>query len=275
MTKKMIHDFKNMAVQGEKITMLTAYDYPTARILEKAGIDVILVGDSLGMVVLGYDSTVPVTMEDMLHHTKAVRRGAPNTFVIADMPYLSYATPGDALINAKRLMQEAGADAVKLEGGDEYSHIVRFLTQVGVPVVGHIGLTPQTAAQLGGFKVQGQDIDSATKILRDAEVLAEAGVIMLTLEAVPLELAKKITASITVPTIGIGAGADCSGQVLVVHDMLGVYDRFLPTFVKQYEQLAPKIIEAVQQYCSEVKASSFPAEEHSFKLHDDVKQQLF
>ncbi|UWG95606.1 3-methyl-2-oxobutanoate hydroxymethyltransferase [Dehalobacter sp. DCM] len=275
MSKKLSHDFKKMAALGEKITMLTAYDYPTAHILEKAGIDVILVGDSLGMVVLGYESTVPVTMEDMIHHTKAVRRGAPNTFIIADMPYLSYATQADALQNAKRLIQEAGADAVKLEGGDEYSSIVRFLTQAGVSVVGHIGLTPQTAAQLGGYKVQGQDIGSATKILRDAGILTEAGIMMLTLEAVPAELAKRITETISVPTIGIGAGVVCSGQVLVVHDLLGVYDRFVPSFVKQYENLEPRILEAVMRYCSEVKTSTFPAQEHSFKLHDDVKQKLF
>lgn len=274
MRKKTIPELRNMAVQGEKITMLTAYDYPTASILEKAGIDTILVGDSLGMVVLGYDSTVPVTMADMLHHAKAVRRGAPNTFVVVDLPYLSYATPQDALKNAGRLIQEAGADAIKLEGGEDYSEVIRFLTKSGIPVVGHIGLTPQTATQLGGFKVQGKDFESATKLLKDAHAVTEAGAIMLTLEAIPANLAAKITEEINIPTIGIGAGENCSGQVLVFHDLVGLFEKFVPKFVKQYEFLGMKIESAVKQYCEEVKAQTFPSPEHSFPLNKEVLSKL-
>ncbi|MGI6449731.1 MAG: 3-methyl-2-oxobutanoate hydroxymethyltransferase [Desulfitobacteriia bacterium] len=275
MKKKSIPELKAMAAQGKKITMLTAYDYPTAKILEKAGVDTILVGDSLGMVVLGYESTVPVTMEDMLHHAKAVRRGAPNTFVVVDLPYLSYATPQDALCNAGRLIQEGGADAVKLEGGQDYSEIVAFLTRSGIPVVGHIGLTPQTAAQLGGFKVQGKDLDSANKLRQDAQAIANAGAIMLTLEAIPSILAEKITEEISIPTIGIGAGNKCSGQVLVFHDLVGLFDRFVPKFVKQYESLAEKIDIAVKQYCKDVKDSVFPSAEHSFSLNEEVLTRLY
>lgn len=274
MKKKSIPELMAMSEHGEKITMLTAYDYPTAVILEKAGIDTILVGDSLGMVVLGYDSTVPVTMEDMLHHTKAVRRGAPNTFVITDLPYLSYSTPQDALMNAGRLIKEAGADAVKLEGGEDYAETIRFLTRSGIPVVGHIGLTPQTAAQLGGFKVQGKDFDSAVKLLKDAHAVSEAGAIMLTLEAIPSPVAEKITKGISIPTIGIGAGEKCSGQVLVLHDLVGLFDRFVPKFVKQYESLGNKIEIAVKQYCLEVKGSLFPATEHTFSLTEEVLNKL-
>lgn len=264
MKKKTIPEFKTMAEQGDMITMLTAYDYPTAKILEEAEIDSILVGDSLGMVVLGYDSTVPVTMEEMLHHAKAVRRGAKNTFIIVDMPYLSYATPQDALQNAGKIIKEGGADAVKIEGGEYYFEIVKFLTKSGIPVVGHIGLTPQTAAQLGGYLVQGQDSESASLLLEDAYSLEKAGAIMLVLEAIPATVADKITKSIGIPTIGIGAGANCNGQVLVLHDMLGFFDRFIPKFVKQYEFIAPKLKLAVKQYCEEVKGSVFPSEEHIY-----------
>ncbi|HHV64168.1 MAG TPA: 3-methyl-2-oxobutanoate hydroxymethyltransferase [Peptococcaceae bacterium] len=275
MEKKSIPELKAMASKGEKITMLTAYDYPTAKILEKAGVDTILVGDSLGMVVLGYDSTVPVTMADMLHHTKAVRRGAPNTFVVVDLPYLSYATPQDALRNAGCLIQQGGADAVKLEGGQDYAATVTFLTKSGIPVVGHIGLTPQTATQLGGFKVQGKDLDGAKKLLQDAQAIAQAGAIMLVLEAIPSALAEKITNEINIPTIGIGAGNKCSGQVLVFHDLVGLFDRFVPKFVKQYENLAEKIELAVKQYCQEVKESVFPSEQHSFSLNEEVLTRLY
>lgn len=274
MKKKTIPEFRNMTVQGEKITMLTAYDYPTATILEKSGIDMILVGDSLGMVVLGYDSTVPVTMEEMLHHAKAVRRGAPNTFVVVDLPYLSYATSQEALQNAGRLIKEAGADAVKLEGGKDYSEIVRFLTKSGVPVVGHIGLTPQTATQLGGFKVQGKDVESATKLLQDALAIEKAGAMMLVLEAIPAALAERITQKSSIPTIGIGAGEQCDGQVLVFHDLAGLFERFVPRFVKQYESLGVKIESAVRQYCTEVRELAFPGPEHSFSLNEEILNQL-
>jgi 3-methyl-2-oxobutanoate hydroxymethyltransferase len=275
MKKKTIPEFRKMAEQGEKITMLTAYDYPTARIVEDAGVDIILVGDSLGMVVLGYDTTVPVTMDEMLHHTKAVRRGAPDTFIVVDLPFLSYATPQDALYNAGRLLKEGSADAVKLEGGEQYSETVRILTQAGIPVVGHIGLTPQTAAQLGGFRVQGKDLDSAAKLNRDALALAEAGAIMLVLEAIPAKLAEKITQNLPIPTIGIGAGAGCSGQVLVIHDLLGLFDRFVPKFVKQYEKFGQLSVEAVKKYCREVKESVFPADDNSFAISEEVINVLF
>lgn len=274
MSKKTILDFKNMALQNEKIAMLTAYDYTTARILEKAGIDIILVGDSLGMVVLGYDSTVPVTIDEMLHHTKAVRRGAPKTFIVADLPYLSYATEQEALHNAGKLIKEGNADAVKLEGGEEYAGIVRFLTRAGIPVVGHIGLTPQTVSQLGGYKVQGKDLVSAVKLIEDAHCLEKSGIIMLVLEAIPKQLAERITTEISSPTIGIGAGDRCNGQVLVFHDLIGLFEKFVPKFVKQYAQLASVVEEAVQKYRDDVKESKFPSDNHSFFLSDDIVDQL-
>lgn len=273
--KKTIPDFLRMAQDGEKITMLTAYDYPTAGIAEQAGMDTILVGDSLGMVVLGYDSTVPVTVDEMLHHTKAVRRGASRTFVIADLPYLSYATEHDAIQNAGRLIKEGGADAVKLEGGEDYAPLISVLTRAGIPIVGHIGLTPQTSTQLGGFKVQGKDVKSALKLRHDAKALTEAGVIMIVLEAIPSQLAKKITEEINVPTIGIGAGADCSGQVLVFHDLLGLFDKFVPKFVKQYDVLRPKMIEAVQTYSHEVKKGLFPQDVHTYAISEEVIDNLY
>ncbi len=273
--KKTIPQLKSMSELGEKITMLTAYDYPTARILENAGIDTILVGDSLGMVVLGYDSTVPVTVEEMLHHTKAVRRGAPNTFVVADLPYLSYPTSHEALKNAGRLIKEGGADAVKLEGGKDYSETIAFLTKRGIPVVGHIGLTPQTATQLGGFKVQGKDLESATCLIEDAEFVDTAGAIMLVLEAIPASLADLITKKVKIPTIGIGAGNLCSGQVLVLHDMLGLFSRFVPKFVKQYDHLETNIVSAVKTYCEEVKQSIFPSEKHTFTISEEVIDRLY
>lgn len=274
MKKKSILKFKSMAAQGEKITMLTAYDYQMAGILEKSGIDTILVGDSLGMVVLGYDSTVPVTMEEMLHHAKAVRRGAPNTFVVVDLPYLSYTTPQDALKNAGRLIKEGGADAVKLEGGKDYVEIISFLTKSGIPVVGHIGLTPQTVTQLGGYRIQGKDFKSATKLIQDALSIEKAGAVMLVLEAIPAPLAEKITEKTNIPTIGIGAGDKCNGQVLVLHDMLGLFEKFVPSFVKQYELLNVKIQAAVKQYCEEVKGLVFPSQEHSFPLNEEVRKQI-
>lgn len=274
MAKKTIPDFKTMAYQNEKITMLTAYDYPSASILEKAGIDVILVGDSLGMVVLGYDSTVSVTIDEMLHHTKAVRRGAQDTFIVADLPFLSYATAEDALKNAGKLIKEGNADAVKLEGGEDYAETVRLLTRAGIPVVGHIGLTPQTASQLGGFKVQGKDLDSAVKLIKDALSLEKAGIIMLVLEAIPKQLAEKITMELSIPTIGIGAGEKCNGQVLVFHDLMGLFDKFVPKFVKQYEPLGHLATEAVKRYNKDVKESAFPTDKHSFTLSNEVANSL-
>jgi len=273
--KKTIPDFIKMKQNGEKISMLTAYDYPSAQWVEAANVDTILVGDSVGMVVLGYDSTVPVTMEEMLHHTKAVRRGAPKTFVIVDMPFMSYATLELAIMNAGRLIKEGGADAVKLEGGTNFASMVQDLTRAGIPVVGHIGLTPQTANQLGGFKVQGRDLDSAKQLVKDGRALQQAGAFLLVLEAIPRQVAAEISTDLTIPTIGIGAGVDCDGQVLVFHDILGLFDRFKPKFVKQYALLGQDAVKAIQTFNKEVKSSQFPAEEHTFSLSDDVIQKLY
>lgn len=273
--KKMVPDFLKMKNAGEKITMLTAYDYPTAQWAEEAGVDTILVGDSLANVVLGYDSTVPVTMEDMLHHTKAARRGAPQTFLITDLPFLSYTSIEQALVNAGRLIKEGGADAVKLEGGAHIAPMVQALTQAGVSVVGHIGLTPQTASQLGGFKVQGRDIDSARQLVKDALALEEGGIILLTLEAIPRQVAGQISTELKIPTIGIGAGLDCDGQVLVIHDILGMFKGFKPKFVKQYALLGPNAVQAIKAYHEEVKASQFPTAEYTFTLSDEVIQKLY
>ena len=273
--KKTIPDFVKMKQAGEKISMLTAYDYPSAQWVEEAGIDTILVGDTLGMVVLGYDSTVPVTMEEMLHHTKAVRRGATKTFVVADMPFMSYASLDLALMNAGRLIKEGGADAVKLEGGVNVASIVQALTRAGIPVVGHIGLTPQTANQLGGFKVQGRDLESAKQLVKDGQALEQAGVFLLVLEAIPRQVAGQISTELAIPTIGIGAGLDCDGQVLVFHDILGLFERFKPKFVKQYALLGQEAVQAIQTFHKEVKSCQFPAEEHTFVLSDEVIQRLY
>jgi 3-methyl-2-oxobutanoate hydroxymethyltransferase len=275
-TKKTIPQFEEMKAQGEKITMLTAYDYPSALLVEQAGMDMILVGDSLGMVVLGYDSTVPVTMEEMLHHMKAVRRGAPKTFIIADMPFMSYnICMTDAVRNAGRFMQEAGADAVKLEGGETVAETVAAIVRAGIPVMGHIGLTPQTATQLGGFRVQGRDRAAAEGLWRDAQALEAAGVFSLVLEAIPQQLAEFITKEISVPTIGIGAGVNCDGQVLVWHDLLGLFPRFVPKFVKQYVNLSPTVIEAFQTYRDEVKHGRFPEGKHSFNINAELLSGLY
>jgi len=273
--RKTIPEFEKMKQASEKISMLTAYDYPSARWVEEAGVDTILVGDSLGMVVLGYDSTVPVTMEEMLHHTKAVRRGAMQTFLITDMPFMSYATSDLALMNAGRLIKEGGADAVKLEGGENVVSIVQTLTRAGIPVVGHIGLTPQTANQLGGFIVQGRDLASAKQLLKDAHDLELAGAFLLVLELIPRQVAHQISTELAIPTIGIGAGLDCDGQVLVFHDILGLFERFKPKFVKQYAQLGQDAVRAIKSFHDEVKKSQFPANEHTFGLSDEVIQRLY
>ena len=254
----------------ERISMLTAYDAAMAGLMADCGVDMLLVGDSLGMVVLGYDSTVPVTMEQMLHHCAAVRRGAPEAFVVGDMPFGSYQTGvRDAVKNGIRFIKEAGCDAVKLEGGAEVFEIVAALVAAGISVVGHLGLTPQTASQLGGYKVQGKDLDGARKMLADALGLQEAGAFSLVLECVPAELAGIISRKLRIPTIGIGAGADCDGQVLVVNDMLGMFERFLPKFVKQYQNLAPVMRDGVKGYIAEVKTGAFPASEQSFFVKTD------
>ena len=261
--------------KGERLAMLTAYDFPSARLVAEAGVDLILVGDSLGMVVLGYDSTTPVTMEDMVHHTKAARRGAPEAFVIADMPFLSYATTQDAVVNAARLMKDARADSVKLEGGTEVVPIVETLVRAGVPVLGHVGLTPQTASALGGYKLQGKDEAQARRILEDAAALDAAGCWGVVLELVPAPLAKLITERIAIPTIGIGAGPDCDGQVLVFHDMVGLFSGFTPTFVKRYAEVGTTIRDAVSRYAAEVRSGAFPAGAQRFGMKDDVVKRLY
>jgi 3-methyl-2-oxobutanoate hydroxymethyltransferase len=264
--RKTILDIKKMKIQGEKITVLTAYDYGMASILDESDIDILLVGDSLGMVVLGYDTTLPVTMEDMLHHTKAVSRAAQNALIVADMPFLSYQiSPESALANAGRFLQEANAQAVKLEGGREYAEIVKKITSAGIPVMAHLGLTPQSIHQIGGYKVQGKKEDAARKIIEDAKILEEAGAFSLVLECIPEGLASEITHSLAIPTIGIGAGVNCDGQVLVINDMLGIYDKFTPKHVKKYANLNLEIKKAVKTYIAEVKHGTFPDSEHSFK----------
>ena len=261
--------------KGERLAMLTAYDFPSARLVAEAGVDLILVGDSLGMVVLGYDSTVPVTVDDMVHHTKAARRGAPEAFLIADMPFLSYGTVPQALANAARLMKEAHADSVKLEGGVEVMPIVEALVRAGVPVMGHVGLTPQTASALGGYKLQGKDEAQARRIVDDAVALEAAGCWGVVLELVPAPLAKLITGRIAIPTVGIGAGADCDGQVLVFHDMVGLFSGFTPTFVKRYAEVGDAIRDAVGRYAAEVRSGAFPAGGQSFGMKDDVVRRLY
>ena len=273
--KLTVKDILAMKEQGRKITMLTAYDAAMARMLDQSGVDILLVGDSLGMVLLGYDSTVPVTMEEMLHHARAVNRGREKSLVVGDMPFGSYQSGiPEAIDNGVRFMKEAGCDAVKLEGGEEMCDVVRALTRAGVPVMGHVGLTPQTAGQLGGFKVQGRDLESARKMVADAKALAGAGVFSIVLECVPGELAGVITRSIDVPTIGIGAGPGCDGQVLVTHDLLGIFDKFIPSFVKQYDNLAPQINQAVAAFCEEVGTGVFPAQEHTFDSKTDLNALL-
>jgi 3-methyl-2-oxobutanoate hydroxymethyltransferase len=263
--KVTISTIREMKAKGEKITMLTAYDYSTALIVDEAGIDMILVGDSLGNVMLGYDSTIPVTMDDMIHHTKAVTRATKYAMVIGDMPFMSYqASQDEAIANAGRLLKEAGAHGIKLEGGREMADVVRRIVSAGIPVMGHLGLTPQSVHQLGGYKVQGKQKEAAEKIIEDAKILEEAGAFSVVLECVPEKLAEEITASLTIPTIGIGAGIHCDGQVLVVNDMLGMFEKFTPKFVKKYANLNADMREAVSQYIDEVKSEVFPGKEHSF-----------
>lgn len=255
----------------EKIVMLTAYDYPLARLVAASGVDMILVGDSGGMVKLGYTSTIPVTMDEMLTMVKAVRRGAPETFIVADLPFLSYqVSPRQAVKNAGRMIKEGGADAVKLEGGRRMAGAVRAITDAGIAVQGHIGLTPQNVTQLGGYRVQGNSAEAARGLIRDAVALEEAGIFSLILEAVPVRLADFITGSISVPTVGTGSGAGCDGQNLITPDLLGYYDdTFCPRYVKRYAKLNAVISEALHAYGEEVRSGRFPAEEHTYPLKDD------
>jgi 3-methyl-2-oxobutanoate hydroxymethyltransferase len=262
--------FRRKKERHEAISMLTAYDYPTALAIDRAGIDCILVGDSLGMVVLGYPNTLPVTMEDMLHHCRAVSRGARYAFLVGDMPFMSYqASVSDAVRNAGRFLQESGMDAVKLEGGRERAEAVRQIVLAGIPVMGHLGLTPQSVHQLGGFRPQGRDAEAARRLLEDAQILQEAGCLSLVMESVPARLAELISRRLHIPTIGIGAGAGCDGQVLVTHDLLGLFDRFTPKFVKKYADLHGEMQRAFGQYRSEVENGSFPEEQHSVEMPDE------
>ena len=275
MKRVSIHTLRAMKERGEKIAMLTAYDYPTARLLDEAGVPIILVGDSLGMVVLGYDSTLPVTMADMIHHTKAVVRGTRRAHVVADLPFMGYQTgPEDALRNAGRLMQEGGAQSVKLEGGKSVAETVRRLVEAGIPVMGHVGLTPQSLHQLGGYKIQGKTPDAAAKLLNDAQALEEAGAYAVVLEGIPAPLAARVTERLSVPTIGIGAGPHCDGQVQVLHDMLGLYPEFVPKHAKQYAHLAEEIGRAVGQYMAEVSEGRFPTRKESFIMDEAVLTEL-
>ena len=270
-----ITDIKAMKQRKEKIPMLTAYDYVTAKTVDAAGVPLILVGDSLGMVVLGYESTIPVTMEDMLHHTKAVARGARKALIVGDMPFMTYHTSmADALRNATRFIQEAGAQAVKLEGGDTVAETVRRLVECGIPVMGHIGLTPQSVNQLGGFKVQGKGLEEARRLLNDARTLETAGAFAIVLECTPAPLSRLITQRVGIPTIGIGAGPDCDGQVQVVSDLLGLYTEFVPRHARQYVKLAGEISSAVSSYISDVKAVAFPTMEHSYAMDEGLVKRL-
>jgi len=260
---------------GQKITMMTAYDYPTGSLVDQAGIDTILVGDSLGMVMLGYDSTVPVTMEEMIHHCKAVSRGVEAGFILGDMPFMSYhVSVEQAVENAGRFMKEAGCDSVKLEGGSDMAQVVKAIVTAGIPVCAHIGLTPQTATMLGGFKVQAKDAEGAKALVKSAKDLEEGGAFMIVMECIPDLVAERITRELRIPTIGIGAGKDCDGQVLVYHDLVGLFERFTPKFVKQYVNLSPGIKEALIQYKTEVEEGTFPGPEHTFSMKPEEAEKI-
>ncbi|MFH1639384.1 MAG: 3-methyl-2-oxobutanoate hydroxymethyltransferase [Chloroflexota bacterium] len=264
-----------MKEKGEKITMLTAYDYSTAKVVDEAGIPLILVGDSLGMVMLGYDSPIPVTMEDMIHHTKAVVRGTKQALIVGDMPFMTYhLSVEQAMKNAGRFIQEAGCQAVKLEGGVNVGDKIRQIVSCGIPVMGHIGLTPQSANQLGGMRIQGKTREAAIKLIKDAEAVEEAGAFAVVLETVPAALAALISRRLTIPTIGIGAGIGCDGQVQVIHDMLGLYTDFVPKHAKQYVKLHDIMLGAVTDYLNEVKAGTFPTEKQSFPIDESVMADL-
>jgi len=270
-----INQIKEMKPKGEKISMLTAYDYSTARIVDEAEVPLILVGDSLGMVVLGYESTIPVTMEEMLHHTKAVVRGTRRALIIGDMPFMTYhISTADALKNAARFIQEAGAQAVKLEGGVNVAEKVQRIVECGIPVMGHIGLTPQSINQLGGFKIQGKTPEAAARLLEDAMALEKAGAFAIVLETVPAPLAALITQKVSIPTIGIGAGIGCDGQVQVINDILGSFTDFVPKHAKQYARLVDIMSSAITEYHNEVKSGKFPTEAQSFPMDESALEKL-
>lgn len=273
---KTTSDFMKMKSNEEKISMITAYDYPTAKFAEEANVDMILVGDSVGMVVLGYDSTVAVTMNDMIHHGKAARRGAPNTFLVVDMPFGTYHGNIDqSLSNAVRLMQETGAQAVKLEGAGAIIPVIEKLTFAGIPVVAHLGLLPQSAGVLGGYKVQGKTAEAAQKLIEDAKKCELAGACAVVLECIPYQLTEQISSALMIPTIGIGAGSTADGQVLVFHDLVKYGSHHIPKFVKEYANVGKPILSGIKQYVEEVKSGAFPATEHSFTMKDDQLNQLY
>ena len=270
-----IRDLQDMKDRGEKIPMITAYDYTSARLVEQAGIPIILVGDSLGQVVLGYDSTVPVTMDEMVHHIKTVVRGTERTHVVGDLPFMSYhVDSAEALRNAGRLLKEGGAQSVKLEGGQTVAETVRRIVESGIPVMGHIGLTPQAVNQLGGYRVQGRSLKAAVALMEDARALEEAGAYSIVLECVPAALAKMVSRRVSVPTIGIGAGAGCDGQVQVFHDLLGLYQEFKPRHARRYAELGQSIVDATATYIDEVQQGQFPADAESYKLSRKVYEAL-
>jgi 3-methyl-2-oxobutanoate hydroxymethyltransferase len=270
-----IHDIKQAKKDHRKLVMVTAYDYPFGLMADEAGVDIVLVGDSLGMVVMGLEGTVGVTMEHMIHHIKAVVRGCKTPLVVGDMPFMSYNTSvREAIINAGRLMKEGGCDVVKLEGGVDFAPTVEAIVKAGIPVQGHIGLTPQTASALGGFKMQGKDAKAAKSIVDDARALEDAGAFSMIIEAVPAPLGEVIAEAVNIPVIGIGAGPNVDGQVLVTHDMIGLFDKFVPKFVKQYTQIRPTIIDAMKAYKQEVTNKTFPAWEHSFNMSDETLAEL-
>ncbi len=276
MTKNTVKTFLEMKKKNDKITMLTAYDYSTAKLLDEAGVNSLLVGDSLGMVVLGYKDTLQVTVDDIIHHCKAVARGAENALIVGDMPFLSYHISVEETIrNAGRIIQEGNAHCVKLEGGKDVIDKVEGLIKAQIPVIGHIGLTPQSVNMFGGFTVQGKKEDDARRIIEDALMLEKAGVFAIVLEGIPAKLAEIITNKLTIPTIGIGAGNKCDGQVLVVNDMLGIYSDFTPKFVKKYANLKVEINDSIANYIKEVKDGSFPGEEHSFSISEEIIEKLY
>lgn len=274
--KNTVATLQQQKLDGDKITMLTAYDYSTAKIVDECGVNTILVGDSLGMVMLGYEDTISVTMEDMIHHTSAVTRGAKNALVVGDMPFMSYQTSVyDAVVNAGRLMKEGRCQAVKLEGGASVCPQIKAITEASIPVVAHIGLTPQSVNAFGGFKVQGKSEADARRLIEEAKAVEAAGAFAIVLECIPAKLAKLITESVSIPTIGIGAGADCDGQVLVYQDMLALFSDFKPKFVKHFANAGEVMKQGFTEYIKEVKEGTFPAAEHTFKIADDIINKLY
>ena len=273
--KKSIHDFLQMKKEGKKIAFLTSYDFPTAQFAEAAGLDMLLVGDSLGMCVYGYEGTIPVVMDQMIFHAEAVRRGAPNTFVIGDMPFMSYqSTTEKAVENAARFLKEAGCDAIKLEGGRRVARVIQAIVDAGIVVMGHLGLTPQSSGQLGGHKAQGRTAELAKLVVEDALAVQEAGAHMILLEAIPPEVGQYISKTLRIPVLSIGAGPGCDGQLLIVSDLIGQFQAFTPKFVKKYCNVAEVVTTAMKEYCNDVRASAFPAEEHCYRMLDGEEEKF-